>query len=161
MLVFDICPNSEFRIYVLFSGEMHGKVRKHLCLGSFIKKSPMKLKTKCKKEWTNCQKSQLRVSSCLRNDFFGSPLTRFGVWNSGFVIRYLFSNDGNYLLFVSGYQSWYSSISNWINILLLCFRLPSNLANCRTNQKLHWPTIKRFRSRFRQSKFFPHFHCPS
>ena len=110
-MVFDICPNSEFQIYVLFSGEMHWKERKHLCIGSFIKKSPMKLKTKWKKKWINCKKSQLPLSSCLQNDFFW--MTPYKIWSSEFVIRYLFSNHGNYLLFVSGYQFQYSSISSF------------------------------------------------
>ena len=39
-------------------------------------------------------------------------MTPYKIRSSGFVIRYLFSNHGNYLLFVSEYQFYYSSTSN-------------------------------------------------
>ena len=48
----------------------------------------MKLKTKCKKKWTNCKKSQFPVSSCLQNNFLDDPLrdSEFGIRDSKLVI---------------------------------------------------------------------------
>ena len=56
MLVFVICPNSEVQIHVFFSGEMHGKVRKYLCIGSFIKKVSYETEDKMQEKMDKFQK---------------------------------------------------------------------------------------------------------